>query len=318
MAAIARGFDVLFPVTSKTIMEVAAHPELFNGVSCFIPDSEKIDFIQNKANLCRFAQELGISIPATYFPHSEEEVRALSGNIAYPIYVKLCEEQEYSPRERYRVARSAEELLDGYLLMSKRADQLILQEKVPGRNVGFFALLDENSEVIAQFCHRRIRQFPYDGGPSTYCEGYTDTQVITAGRKLLEELKWKGLAMAEFVVDETDGLPWLLEVNPRLWGSIPLALKAGIDFPLLLVKKSLGQEVEKVTPTKTRVRLRFLPLDLFAIAAKIKREKGKLKTLISCLLDLFNPTVPDGIIQLADIKPALAYFGRIFGRKKRS
>ena len=49
-------------------------------------------------------------------------------------------------------------------------------------------------------------------------------------QELLDELNWHGVAMVEFKVTE-DGTPYLMEINTRFWGSLQLAIDAGVDFP---------------------------------------------------------------------------------------
>src|SRR5690606_23728063 len=51
---------------------------------------------------------------------------------------------------------------------------------------------------------------------------------------------WKGVAMIEYKVDEKTRKPYLMEINGRFWGSLQLAIDAGIDFPALLLRASLG------------------------------------------------------------------------------
>lgn len=315
LAELARGYDVLLPINTLTIMLVAGHSQLFQDVGIFLPDFDKIAFIQNKANLCKHAAKLGIPIPRTYFPKNTQDLRGLIQRIQFPVYLKRCEEKEYGPRERYRLAASPEQLLAGYLDLTKKHEELILQEKIEGKIIGYFGFFDENSKEIAWFNHRRIRQYPYEGGPSSYCESHYSALATSYGRRLLQSLNWKGLAMVEFVMGESEKELKLLEVNPRLWGSTPLAINAGVDFPYIWFQKSLGLPVKKIPDYRTGIRVRFLPKDLMAIAAEVKHDGRKIKLLLSGLLDLLDPRVRDGVILMKDLKPAIGYIGRFFENK---
>ena len=102
-----------------------------------------------------------------------------------------------------------------------------------GDKVGGFYLFNKYGELVARFCHRRLLETP--GGISALCESYYHKKALMNGLILLKHLRWKGVAMAEFII-RTDGTPMLLEVNPRFWGSLPLAILAGVDFPRLLVE----------------------------------------------------------------------------------
>jgi predicted ATP-grasp superfamily ATP-dependent carboligase len=202
--------------------------------------------------------------------------------------------------------------MEGYQDLSAKHEKLILQEKVRGKIVGYFAFFDENSQEIAWFNHRRVRQFPIEGGPSSFCESHFDALATRYGRRLLQSLNWRGLAMVEFVEGDSDSGPKLLEVNPRLWGSTPLAVNAGVDFPYIWFQKSLGLPVNKISSYKHNIRIRFLPKDLLAVAAEVKNEDLKIKRLFSGLLDLLDPGVKDGVFRLKDLKPALGYLQKLF------
>jgi predicted ATP-grasp superfamily ATP-dependent carboligase len=58
---------------------------------------------------------------------------------------------------------------------------------------------------------------------------------------LLGQFDWQGVAMVEFKVEANTGTPYLLEVNGRFWGSLQLAIDAGVDFPALLVDAATGK-----------------------------------------------------------------------------
>jgi predicted ATP-grasp superfamily ATP-dependent carboligase len=109
----------------------------------------------------------------------------------------------------------------------------IVQEYVPGAaEHGFFALYDEGVSK-ATFQHRRIRSFKYWGGASVYRRSVAVPELRDDGMRILEELEWNGPAMVEFKLDIRDGKMKLIEVNPRFWGSLSLAVHAGVNFPHL-------------------------------------------------------------------------------------
>lgn len=309
ISRIAESYDVIIPITTKTIMAIAKNRHLFKGVGCLIPEFDQINLAQNKSHLYRYSTKIGIPIPTTYFPESINDVKRLSEKVKYPVYIKLCEEGDYRPKERYNVAFNQCQLVTLYTRMHKRCPLPIIQEKINGAGLGFFALFDENSQPIACFGHRRIRQYPYRGGPSACCESYKDTRVISQGINLLTSLKWKGLAMVEFIEDNKDGVPKLLEVNPRFWGSTPLAIAAGIDFPYLLLQASLGQKIKTNLEFKEGVKVRFFVNDLMAVVDHIKYGKNKLDFLRQFIRDLADHTIRDGIVDYNDLKPSLAYLG---------
>ena len=58
-----------------------------------------------------------------------------------------------------------------------------------------------------------------------------DPDLVRRSRALLDAFGWCGVAMVEYKLDERTGTPYLMEVNGRFWGSLQLAIDAGVDFP---------------------------------------------------------------------------------------
>ena len=134
--------------------------------------------------------------------------------------------------------RKKEDLLPSYRSVHERFPFPIVQEWIPdgGGIYGFSALLDEASKVKAAFVHKKLRMYPVQGGPSTLGEGVEHPGIMEMGLSLLKSLNWVGVGMAEFKVDPRDGIPKLMEVNPRFWGSLQLAIASGVDFPYLMLR----------------------------------------------------------------------------------
>ncbi|HEV8411449.1 MAG TPA: hypothetical protein VGQ30_13135, partial [Gemmatimonadaceae bacterium] len=78
-----------------------------------------------------------------------------------------------------------------------------------------------------------------------------------AGIRMLDELDWQGVAMIECKLDLATGRHSLMEINGRLWGSLQLAIDAGVDFPALLVACASGNSVAQRAPYRVGVRSRW-------------------------------------------------------------
>ena len=97
----------------------------------------------------------------------------------------------------------------------------IVQERIEGEGGGVSLLLGRDSELLGAICHRRLREYPMSGGPSTCCVTTFDPARIEQAHALLRSFGFVGLAMVEYKGD------CILEVNPRIWGSFPLVVRAG-------------------------------------------------------------------------------------------
>jgi predicted ATP-grasp superfamily ATP-dependent carboligase len=120
-----------------------------------------------------------------------------------------------------------------------------------------------------------LREKPPEGGVSVYRESIAlDGELAAAGRRLLEALNWQGVAMIECKRDETTGRHVLMEVNGRLWGSLQLAIDAGVDFPRLLVACALGQRPPAVTQYRVGVRSRWFWGDVDHLYLQLRNGGG--------------------------------------------
>jgi predicted ATP-grasp superfamily ATP-dependent carboligase len=137
----------------------------------------------------------------------------------------------------------------------------LAQEYIRGQSQGIFALYDQ-SKPVAFFAHRRLREKPPSGGVSVLSESIeVNPHMREMARRILEYVHWHGVAMVEFKVS-CDGTPYLMEVNGRFWGSLQLAIDAGVDFPWLLYELATGKTLERIDGYKIGVKNRWLLGDL--------------------------------------------------------
>lgn len=115
------------------------------------------------------------------------------------------------------------------------------QEYVSGRGIGVEFLFNRGKKIW-HFAHERVHEYPLTGGASSYRRSIDPSvAMLRDAEKLLTTLNWHGVAMVEFKMD-ANGQYWLMEINPRLWGSVALSIDAGVDFPLGLLQIARGDE----------------------------------------------------------------------------
>ncbi len=179
----------------------------------------------------------------------------------------------------------------------------MLQECVPGRGQGVFAIYN-HGKSIAFFSHQRLREKPPWGGVSVLSESTeADPALLKHAKSLLDAANWHGVAMVEFKVD--GDTPYLMEINTRFWGSLQLAIDAGVDFPWLLYQIACSQPIEPIKDYKTGVRLRWLLGDLDHLYLILKDKKagiGKKLRTIACFLTP-NRRTKHEVNRWGDLKP---------------
>ncbi len=143
----------------------------------------------------------------------------------------------------------------------------VVQEYIPGEARAFFALFD-HGVPRAVFMHRRLREYPITGGASTAAESIRDPVLAELGLRLLNSLRWHGVAMTEFKYDRRDGRYRLMEINPKFWGSLDLAIAAGVEFPWLTARLAMGEPFPPVMDYRVGARFQWAFDDLLHAVAR--------------------------------------------------
>jgi predicted ATP-grasp superfamily ATP-dependent carboligase len=133
----------------------------------------------------------------------------------------------------------------------------LVQRRIEGEGCGLFIVADDGT-IVRSFAHRRLREKPPSGGVSTLCESVVvPRDLLDAARRFAGALRWSGLAMLEFKRSRAGGEPYLLEVNARPWGSMELAIAAGVEFPDVLLATFAGTRIASDAGYRTGIRLRW-------------------------------------------------------------
>jgi predicted ATP-grasp superfamily ATP-dependent carboligase len=297
-------YECLFPMEEETLLLLAKHQaEISKYTHLLIPNLQKIEFVRDKGNLLRFAEAHGIPIPKTIYSLENPEPDMVQG----PAVIKP---RISSGSFGIAYVKKREDLVPCYQRIHTRYPFPLIQEWIPdgGGTFGFSALFDEASNVQAAFVHKKLRMYPVEGGPSTLREGVEHPQVMELGLSLLRSLNWVGVAMAEFKVDPRDGIPKLMEINPRFWGSLHLAIVSGVDFPYLILKMARGEGFAPILHYSVGKHCRWLLFgDILHFLTNPRRFH-----LHPPFFHFFAPNTSDDIISKEDPLPVLGAIATFF------
>jgi predicted ATP-grasp superfamily ATP-dependent carboligase len=208
------------------------------------PTFEGLEGVHDRVRLVETARNVGVSTPETeLLDEVEDWDREL---VVKPRYALLT--PEYTETDGIRSPGSARFLDPGVepdreTIYEQMGHVPIVQEYVPGKVYAFWALCDRGEAVAA--CQRvQLRGYKYAASASVYRRTVDIPELDAAGRALVDGLDWHGMASIQFIRDEDTGAFELLEFNPRFWGSLHCAIRAGLNLPYHYFRVAGGETIE--------------------------------------------------------------------------
>jgi predicted ATP-grasp superfamily ATP-dependent carboligase len=276
----AAGIDVLLPVTEASLVALLPRRAELAPAALPFPELETFLRICDKAQVTQAAAAVGISVPAQHVLTRPSDLDLDTSALRFPAVVKPARSVVRSGTglRKLSVVHAADRAALSRVAasMPPEAYPLLVQQRIHGPGIGIFVLLWQG-ELLAAFSHERLREKPPSGGVSVYCESRPlDPQLLERSVALLRSFGWEGVAMVEFKRDAQSGEDYIMEINGRFWGSLQLAISAGVDFPRLLVDAALGMEVPATTRYESGVRSRWVLGDLDHLIARMRRSAESL------------------------------------------
>lgn len=300
-------YDVLLPIGARSVRLVAKfRKEIEKYCKTPLTEIDKIDYCLDKKRTYDLAESLRISVPENFEITFENGKIVIPEKIRYPVFVKGSHEIH---KKKPSIAKNEKELID--ILRRWQSDSLVrnypplIQEFIRGHGFGYFALY-KRGRCIQSFMHERIRESPPIGGPSTCAVSVFDEELMSLGQKLLDALEWHGVAMVEFRRDERTKDYYLMEINPKFWGSLDLAIACGVDFPTMAVNVALGKEVVPVEKYKVGVKFHW-PFD-----GEIAHAIENPSSIPSIVRDLLNPDVRSNLWRSDPLPSFLSFIEEIY------
>ena len=315
-------------VSEGHLIELAALHGQLGPCRVLSPAAERLELVLDKARTFAMARKLGIAVPADWQPVPGEDHAARAAQLAYPVAIKWADPNDVQndiaaaglSLEKVEYAADPAQLI----AVLTRYDGLerwpLVQAYCPGYGLGQMLHMADGKATL-RFQHRRLREFPPSGGVSSFCASIPlDRHAAQMARSeaLLAALGWEGPAMVEYRFDPASGTYWLMEVNGRFWGSIPLAWHCGAHFAWETYRCGvLGERGAGAGPSKQR-RARYVIPDAkrtFMVLRDGTLPIGRRLTALGRFFaDFLDPRVRYYVWSLRDPRP---FFGDLAGIFKR-
>ncbi|QJQ33143.1 carboxylate--amine ligase [Sphingomonas lacunae] len=234
------GAAILFAISEGDLLALADLPERVNGCLICTPRRDRLERVLDKRQTLELAAALGMDVPASWQPVAGDDFAARSQALPYPVVLKWADppavipalDTHALPFEKAEFAMDAPALLAALERYRPMGLWPMVQSYCPGEGLGHMLLMHQGQAKL-RFQHRRLHEWPPEGGVSTLCTAEPAQQhheQMERSQALLRALDWQGPAMVEYRHDAATGRYWLMEVNGRFWGSLPLAWHCGASF----------------------------------------------------------------------------------------
>lgn len=220
------GIDCVLPVGANSVNFFSKNRTQFSGnLTLLLPSHNTITTAFDKLKMVELAVDLRVGAPQTLTAH---EWKKSKSELRDNFIIKSRNEFLDGCKTKYFGSQ-----LEGEIYLSAISesilDNLVVQENISGTGEAFFAIYNQG-KLLTSYTHKRIREMPLSGGSSTCAETTENEDTFQLGKRILDSLNWHGPAMVEFKRDSLSKNLFLMEVNPKLWGSLELGISHGVQF----------------------------------------------------------------------------------------
>lgn len=330
----------LLTVSENNLKWLSDRPGAFGRIRPVLPPAEALRTVLDKRATLSIAQGLGIVIPQTVQPESLAHAQQIAATFPFPAVLKWSDPTAMAPilRRHGMALRKAEYAYTGeeFLAIAGRYAPIgawpLVQQYCEGQGLGQFFYMHEG-QAIRRFQHRRIAEWPPEGGFSSVCDAVPLDQhaaLQMSSIALLQAIGWSGVAMVEYRYNPRTGVAALMEINGRYWGSFPLAVHCRAGFALLSYRLHSGLQPLPLPTTRDDLRSRMVFTELKRLqrmffAPHLIEDKNfrirKAQELWRFLSDFFSPRVRYYVWSITDCRPSIAdlvnSIGKLLGPRKK-
>jgi carbamoyl-phosphate synthase large subunit len=252
-----KNIHILLPLVTKELQPLSQHLQEFElaGTKVLVSPAASLEIANNKSRLYEFLQWRGVAVPDFRVVETVEQLKAASEELGYP-QKQICFKPSVSNGSRgFRIVTEQINELDLLLnykpnsaytglndavriLSSGTFPELLVSEYLPGDEYSADCLCNhgESILIVPRLRKRMISGISVEG------EFIKEEAITRYCRQIIKELQLHGNIGIQVKKSGADQF-LILEINPRVQGTISAALGAGVNLPELAVKQELGLPV---------------------------------------------------------------------------
>lgn len=318
-------YSLVVPVTERTVVPLSRADRAIFSAQLAMADNDSLNLALDKRQTVDLALRLGVSVPRSVAIANDAELDSALDKFVFPTVVKPS--RSVGTRASTMQQLGIDYAFNNNELLAKakhalKYGEVLLQEYCHGYGVGI-ELIADRGQIKYAFQHRRLHEVPLTGGGSSLRKSVPiQPELLAASAALIKAMNWHGVAMVEFKWNPARNEYRLMEVNGRLWGSLPLAVAAGANFPVMLYDLFVNNRIApEPPPARTNILCRKLSSDVSWYEAVLRRDAPPAlvtfptrKELFKDLLSILSPRHFFDVQQIADPLPGLVDIWTMVGK----
>jgi len=270
------GARILITSSDGTMALIRRHREqIERHVRIALAKEAALDIATNKEQTLEIARHLGLYVPRSVNVGSASEVKAALNEIGLPAVVKPVESWLWGDQQGARLVSklvtTPDEARKAVEDLTRLGGTTLFQQFLSGRREAV-SFLYASGEIYARFAQWARRTMPPLGGTSVLRQSIAvPADIGDQSERLVREIELEGYSEVEFRRD-SNGKPYLMEINPRLSASVEVAVRAGVDFPYLLYQWANGDPIDWVKGYRVGGWMRYLEGDIITTAQALSQR----------------------------------------------
>jgi protein-tyrosine-phosphatase/predicted ATP-grasp superfamily ATP-dependent carboligase len=311
-------YDLVIPCDERTLLPLHHHRDrLAKACRLAIPNERAMAVLFDKLATRELARSLGIPVARGRLISEADTTGSIAGEAGLPLVVKPLQSYTLdSLHARGKVAFANNEAALSRILPSARDGKHFFEVFLPGDGVGV-SVLASRGKVLQAFQHRRVHE--WNGNGYYRVSAPLSPPLLDAAAKIIAALDYTGVAMFEFKINRNSGAWILLEVNARPWGSMPLPVGLGVDFPYFWYRLLVDGVETPSRSYRAGVYARNLVPDFRQFAAHLRALRSRPAIQLRLLLRwtweharLITGREFHDVLTFDDPRPGLAEIGGTF------
>ncbi len=230
---------ILFPCEDTNVLLVSRHrDELANYYKIMLPEPDVVEMLMDKVSFYSYAMEHDLPIPKTFFIENEVELADAAAKLVYPCVLKPRDSaaRKWESETIFKAFKihDAQELIATHQHYQQWTDGFIVQEWIEGRDSDLYSCncyFNADSQPLATFIARKIRQWPPETGVSCLGEEVRNDEVLEQTLRLFRNVRYRGLGYMEMKRDNRNGKHYIVEPNiGRPTGRSSIAEAGGVEL----------------------------------------------------------------------------------------